>query len=51
MCSDVAPAVFDLDDDGELVILLDEDAAVPVALVPSIRDAIASCPVAALRES
>lgn len=50
LCAEQAPEVFELDDEGELTVLIDEVADVPEGLVASTRRAITSCPVAALRE-
>ena len=51
LCADRGPTVFELDDDGELIVLIDEHADIPDGLVAATRAAIASCPVAALRET
>jgi ferredoxin len=45
-CEDVAPEIFELDDDGELVVLI---ADVPEHLLPRAEEAIKACPVAALK--
>ena len=49
LCAEQAPAVFDLDDDAVVVYHFD-GAAVPPEQIDAARAAIASCPVAALRE-
>jgi len=48
LCAEQAPAVFDLDDDAQVVYLF--DGAVPEDQVAAARAGITSCPVAALRE-
>jgi ferredoxin len=50
LCAEQAPAVFDLDDDGELVHHF-ADADLPNEHEAPGRRAIDSCPVAALREA
>lgn len=50
LCVEQAPAVFDLDDDGELVHHF-EGADLPDDLVTTAQRAIDSCPVAALRRA
>lgn len=45
MCEEAAPAVFSLDDDGELVLLADP---VPAELKAETERAVRLCPVAAL---
>jgi ferredoxin len=47
-CAFLAPDVFDLDDFGYAAAL--NDGFVPVALEPKVRQAIADCPVQAIRE-
>ncbi|MGI5132261.1 ferredoxin [Pseudonocardia sp. CA-107938] len=49
LCAEQAPAVFDLDDDAQVVHHFD-GRAVPEDQVAAARAAINSCPVAALRE-
>lgn len=49
LCEAQAPALFSLDDDDELTYHA-EDAEVPQEEQERARLAIASCPVAALRE-
>ena len=44
-CVDAAPDVYDIDDDG-VVVLLKED--IPAADRPRIEEAARSCPVSAL---
>ena len=46
MCESVAPAVFEIDDDGELVVLLD---VVPAELLADAQAAARSCPTRALK--
>jgi ferredoxin len=46
VCAGLAPEVFDVDDDDTLHILVDE---VPPALAGQVREAVRSCPKAALR--
>lgn len=48
MCESVAPAVFEIDDDGELVVLQD---VVPAELLEDARAAARSCPTRALQVS
>jgi len=50
MCAERAPAVFELDDDAELVHHF-EGRPIPPEHVAAARTAATSCPVAALRES
>ncbi len=45
-CEAVAPDVFEIGADGELVILQPEP---PEELMPDVRQAIAACPTRALR--
>ncbi|WP_183099057.1 ferredoxin [Nocardioides pelophilus] len=49
MCEAVAPALFSLDDDDQLTYHA-EGADVPDEGLAAARTAIASCPVAALRQ-
>ncbi|MEU1994208.1 MULTISPECIES: ferredoxin [Nocardia] len=49
MCAEQAPAVFELDDAGELTYRF-EGGDVPEEHVTAARAAISSCPVAILRE-
>jgi len=49
LCAEQAPTLFAIDDDGEL-IYRQEGEDVPGDLTERARAAIASCPVAALRE-
>ncbi|MGY1877226.1 ferredoxin [Nocardia gipuzkoensis] len=49
MCAEQAPAVFELDDAGELTYRF-EGGDVPEEHVTAARSAISSCPVAILRE-
>jgi len=46
LCLVYAPEVFDVDDDERAVVLLDP---VPAALRASTDDAVANCPVQAIR--
>ncbi|WP_407923391.1 ferredoxin [Actinomadura rubteroloni] len=46
VCAGIAPDVFDLDENDELVILRPE---VPAADADRVRHAVRSCPKAALR--
>lgn len=46
MCESVAPDFFEIDDDGELVMLRD---AVDSADVADVEAAVQACPTAALR--
>ena len=48
-CAEQAPALFTIDDDGELIYQR-EGQEVPDALVGPARSAIDACPVAALKE-
>jgi len=45
MCESVAPALFEIDDDGELVVLQD---VVPDALLADAQAAARACPTRAL---
>ena len=49
LCTEQAPSLFTIDEEGELVHHL-EGQDVPDGLVDSARAAIDSCPVAALRK-
>ena len=44
-CEMLAPAVFEVDDDGVLVVLLPQPADDDV---PAVRDAVQACPTRAL---
>jgi ferredoxin len=46
ICAGLAPEVFDLDEDDDLHILVDQ---VPARLVSEVRHAVGSCPKTALR--
>ncbi len=46
ICESIAPDVFEVDDDGDLVLLREEVAADEVA---AMEEAVQSCPAAALR--
>lgn len=46
MCAQTAPEVFAMDDDGALVIVLEN---VPDEHLEAVQDAVACCPVSALR--
>jgi ferredoxin len=46
LCAGLAPGVFELDNDDHLHILVE---SVPGTLVESVREAVGSCPRAALR--
>jgi ferredoxin len=46
VCAGLVPEVFEVGDDDNLHILLDE---VPADLLPTVRLAVRSCPKAALR--
>lgn len=48
LCTQQAPDIFELDDNGDLVHKLD-DADVPVHLVDAASSAVSVCPVVALR--
>ncbi|MFB9313472.1 ferredoxin [Nocardioides plantarum] len=50
LCAEQAPAIFEIDDDGDLIYHLG-DAEVPEAEVDAAHRAIAHCPVAALRNA
>lgn len=52
LCVAIAPEAFDLDDDGALVVLAEEDADLPEHLLRErkrLREAAASCPVGAIK--
>ncbi|MFJ9565199.1 ferredoxin [Streptomyces fuscichromogenes] len=49
MCTNVAPAVFDIDADSGLVRVLAEGGDVPGSEEGAVSDAIALCPAQALR--
>jgi ferredoxin len=46
VCAGLVPEVFEVDDDDNLYILVDE---VPGQLIEGVRHAVRSCPKAALR--
>jgi ferredoxin len=46
VCAGLVPAVFEVDDNDNLNILVDE---IPASLVDGVRHAVRSCPKAALR--
>jgi ferredoxin len=48
VCAGLVPEVFEVDDDDNLSILVDE---IPANLVEGVRHAVRSCPKAALRLS
>jgi ferredoxin len=48
VCAGLVPEVFEVDDDDNLNILVDE---IPANLVEGVRHAVRSCPKAALRLS
>jgi len=50
LCEEKAPGLLQLDDEGYPVVLVEENE-VPEALAGQARDAVAVCPVAALRSS
>ncbi|EME24537.1 MAG: Ferredoxin [Rhodococcus erythropolis] len=49
ICTEQAPKVFSLDDEGELSYAY-ENTDIPDELAPGARSAIGACPVAALKE-
>ncbi|WP_447644077.1 ferredoxin [Nocardioides zeae] len=49
LCVDQAPEVFDLDDEGDLVLLVEGE--VPAAQEAAAGRAVDACPVAALRRA
>jgi ferredoxin len=49
MCFNVAPEVFDLDDDGKAILPGGE--TVPTELEPAVDEAISLCPVGAIRRA
>ncbi|WP_155542750.1 ferredoxin [Amycolatopsis camponoti] len=49
LCTEQAPAIFEFDDDAELVHRF-EGRAIPPEQLAAARAAVTSCPVAALRE-
>ncbi|MBF6147812.1 ferredoxin [Nocardia nova] len=49
LCAQHAPAVFSLDDDGELTHRFG-DADIPAEHLAAVRAAVGSCPMAALRD-
>ena len=46
ICESLAPGVFEVDEDGDLVLLTDE---VPEGGLDSVEEAVAGCPTEALR--
>jgi ferredoxin len=48
LCMDVAPELFEIDDDGDLVTLFDEAADVPEPEAGAAAEAVRVCPVSAL---
>jgi ferredoxin len=46
ICESLAPDVFEVNDDGELVLLTED---ITDDLMESVQDAIAACPTEALR--
>jgi len=46
VCAGLVPEVFEVDDDDNMNILVDE---IPASLVEGVRHAVRSCPKAALR--
>lgn len=46
ICESLAPDVFEVDEDGDLVLLTDE---VPEGGLDSVEEAVAGCPTEALR--
>ena len=46
MCTIISPSVFRLDDDGSLIILKNQAAEEEIE---SVKDAVACCPVGAIR--
>ncbi|MFC0430818.1 ferredoxin [Kutzneria buriramensis] len=49
LCAEQAPAIFELDDDAELVHHFD-GSDIPPEQLAAARAAVTACPVAALRE-
>jgi ferredoxin len=49
MCTNLAPSVFDIDADSGLVQVLTEGGDIPAVDAGAVSDAIALCPVQALR--
>lgn len=47
VCEGAAPEVFEINDEGELVLLVETD--VPEKLLPKVRKAAFACPEHALR--
>ena len=47
VCEGAAPMVFELDDKGDLQVLIEDD--IPEKLIPSVRRAAFACPEHALR--
>lgn len=45
-CENLAPHVFEINDDGELEV--DEDASVPLEDLEAVTSAVSGCPVGAL---
>ncbi len=48
LCEEVAPDLFQLNDDGDLVTLFDEEEEIPEHLRDQARKAVRVCPIAAL---
>lgn len=46
ICESLAPDVFEVDDDGDLILLTDD---VPEGGLDAVEEAIAGCPTEALR--
>jgi ferredoxin len=46
ICESLAPSVFEVDDNGDLVLLAD---TVPEEELDAVEDAVAGCPTEALR--
>lgn len=51
MCYNLAPEVFDLDDEEGKVLLRSDEGTMPSELEPALGEAIALCPVAAIRKA
>ncbi|WP_019635002.1 ferredoxin [Actinomadura atramentaria] len=48
LCEEAAPQMFQLDDEGELMVLQDAEP-VPAEQIEAVADAARTCPVGALR--